>query len=154
LKARISAAFLVEGPHLVGVHGVVEREHRHPVGHLGEALRRGGAHPLGRGIGAPQLGMGLFQLQQLAEQPVVVGVGDLRAVLEVIQPIVTLDLLHQGVDPAPGIRLRLRGQARVPAGKLPLKVVLRRGDECFGPRRPESATRNVHHGSTQRRGRG
>ncbi len=55
--------------------------------HLRQA--RGGGTPdaLGRGVGGAQVGETLLEVLQLAEQPVVLGVGDLRRVRFVVQPV-------------------------------------------------------------------
>ena len=60
--------------------------------------------------------MGLLELAQLAQEPVVLGVGDFGTVLEVVEAVVTVDFFDQEVDP-PAIGCeRVSGQASVSAG--------------------------------------
>ena len=92
LDARAPRARAVEGAHFLLVEGVAERQHRHAVPHLGELRQRRAADALGRRIRRAQLGMLRLQRLQLAEQRVVLRVGDLRRVLHVVEPVVALDL--------------------------------------------------------------
>jgi hypothetical protein len=54
-----------------------------------------GADPLGRTVRRLELGMLGLERLELAEEPVVLGVGDLRCVEDVIGVIGALDLLAQ-----------------------------------------------------------
>ena len=95
---------LVEGAQLGLVHRVVEREHRHRVRDRGEALGRRRAHALGRRVGPAQLRVRRLELGELAEQPVVLGVGDLGPVERVVEAVVAADLLDQEVDALARVR--------------------------------------------------
>ena len=76
------------------VHRVVEAGHRHAVDDRRERRRQRRATDLrGRRVGGDQLGMLGLELQQLADQQVEVGVGDLRAVERVVALVVIGDLL-------------------------------------------------------------
>ena len=68
---------VVPGDELVTAERVVERQHRHRVGDGRERCRGRAARSLRRRVGREQLGMGGFELAQLTEQRVVLGVGDL-----------------------------------------------------------------------------
>ena len=59
---------------------VGERQHGHEVAMLTELVGRLGAHAVGGAVGRPQLRVLGLELLQLAEQPVVLGVRDLRLV--------------------------------------------------------------------------
>ena len=76
------------GAQLVLVAGVGEREHRLVVLDLLELVQRLPADPLRRRVRGEQLGVGLLDLPQLAQQVVVVGVGDRRVVEHVVAVIV------------------------------------------------------------------
>ena len=65
---------------------------------LGERGGCNGADPLRRAVGTLQLGMLGLERLQLAEQPVVLGVGDLRRVVYIVGMIGALDLLAQARD--------------------------------------------------------
>jgi hypothetical protein len=54
----------------------------------------------GRGIRSPQLGVLRFERQEFPVHRVVFGVGDLRAVFQVIEPTVAIELFDQLVDSA------------------------------------------------------
>ena len=56
-----------------------------------EVARRLGAHALRRRVRRRQVGIRLLQLLQLAEQAVVLGVGDLRRIGDVVEIVVVLD---------------------------------------------------------------
>ena len=59
----------------------------------GEFLERCGAYAPGGGIGCNQLRMALFQLLQLPEHPVIVGIGNGGVVEHMIAVIVVINLL-------------------------------------------------------------
>ena len=61
----------IPGLQLLQGEGVVEAEQADPVLHVAEALGRLPPHPLGRTVGAEQLGEAALQLQQFAVEPVV-----------------------------------------------------------------------------------
>ena len=54
---------------------------------VAERPARRGAHALGRRIGCGQLRVRSLQLDQLPEEPVVLGIGHLRRILFVVQPV-------------------------------------------------------------------
>ncbi|MEZ5165294.1 MAG: hypothetical protein R2695_01945 [Acidimicrobiales bacterium] len=54
----------------------------------------------GRRIGGGELGMGRLEIAQLPQEPVVLGVGDLRCVLLVVRRGMAIELGPQGVDAA------------------------------------------------------
>ena len=68
----------VPGGQLLGAAGVGQAEHRPPVPHRGEPLRRSGAHALGGRVGREQLGVLGLERLQLAHPPVVDRVVDRR----------------------------------------------------------------------------
>src|SRR5215210_201920 len=80
------------GAELVLVPRVGEREHRLVVGDLLELVERLAADALRRRVRREQLGMIFFDPSQLAQQVVVVGVGDLRVVEDVVAVVVVGDL--------------------------------------------------------------
>src|SRR5204862_6711897 len=80
------------GAELVRAAGVGEREHRLEVADLLELLERLAAHPLGRGVGRPQLGVLVLEPAQLVEESVVRVVADLGGVENVVAAVVMGDL--------------------------------------------------------------
>ena len=62
---------------------------------LGELRTRGNADALRRAVGRAKVGMRLFKLNQLAKQPVVVGVSDLGLFENVIEVVVPLEFGSQ-----------------------------------------------------------
>ena len=99
-RARDARLELAE---VVRADRVVQRQHGGEVLHGGEGLGATAARALGRAVGRDQLGMGLLQLNQLAVQPVVLGVGDLGPVQDMVEVVVPVDLLAQLVDPGGGV---------------------------------------------------
>ncbi len=86
----------IEGAQLVDAEDVVERQHGRCVAHLLEQSARGrAADPLRGRVRRAYFGMRFLELHQLAKQRVVLGVADLRRVLDVIQPVGALDLRAQ-----------------------------------------------------------
>ena len=76
--------------------GVVERHHRSAVAHGREGRGvRSGAHLLSGRVGRHQVGVCLLDRPQLADQGVVLGVGDLGVVELVVADVVMFDLLPQ-----------------------------------------------------------
>jgi hypothetical protein len=90
LGLQHAAHALVEGAQLVRVHRVVERQHRHPVGHLGEPLGRRGPYPAGGGIDPHKVGVLVLQSLQLAVEPVVLRIRNLGVILEVVETSVAV----------------------------------------------------------------
>ena len=91
--------------HVLVGEGVAEREHRHRMAHLAEGLDGCGADPPRRAVGAHQLGKARLDRRIALAQRVVVGVGDLRRVLGVVELVVVRDLARQPLEL--GRRLRL-----------------------------------------------
>ena len=75
---------------------------------LGESLGRLLAHALRRAVRGDEVGVLPLQVAQLALEPVVLLVGDLRLVEDVVQPFVAPDLLAQGLDARGGRRAWFR----------------------------------------------
>ena len=71
--------------------------------HLGEAGQRLAADALGGRVGRDQFGMRCLQLLELAEESVVVGVGDLGAVEDVVAVLVMADQCPQLLDPSAAV---------------------------------------------------
>ena len=65
------------------------------MGDFAELRARRRAHTLGRRIGGDQRRMCFLQLDQFIVQPVILGVRDLRLVLDIVQPVVPLDFRLQ-----------------------------------------------------------
>src|SRR5690606_8676793 len=68
------------------------RSHGHRVAHAAERRQRRGADPLGGRLRRDQFGMVGLELDELAHERVVLGVGDGRRILDVIAHIVLFDL--------------------------------------------------------------
>jgi hypothetical protein len=60
-----------------------------------EAFDWGSADPLRRRIYPPQIRISLLQPLQLAQKRIVLGVSDLRPILQVIEPIVSVQLVDE-----------------------------------------------------------
>src|SRR5262245_48181059 len=88
----------VELLQLFGVMGVVDRQHRHGMPHLREALDGMRLDALRRTVGCDELRMRLFELLKLCIQFVVVTVGDFRHRLDVVLVVVVADLAAQLID--------------------------------------------------------
>jgi hypothetical protein len=69
---------------LLGGERVGQREHRSAVGVLDQRGGRLGADALGRAVGSPEPGVGVFQGLQLAQQAIVFRVGDFGRVEDVV----------------------------------------------------------------------
>ena len=103
----------VEGAQLVVAEGIAERQHRPSVADLGEPLAaRRPTDALGRRIGGAELGERRLERDELAEQCVVLGVGELRRVVLVVEPVRPLD--DRGELGVAGRRRRLRRAPRRP----------------------------------------
>ena len=101
----------VEGAQLVVAERVRQAEHRALVADLGEATaRRRAAHLLGRRVGGDQRRERGLERDELPEQLVVLGVGELRRVLLVVEAVRALDLLDElGVAGLGGLGLERGG---------------------------------------------
>ena len=121
----------VERPQLLVAERVRERQHRPAVADLVERPGRRAADPLGRRVGRREVGERGLERDQLAEERVVVGVGQLRRVLLVVEAVGALDRL---------------GELRVAPGGPP-PAERRRGlldqGRVDGQRGPSSATRSA-----------
>ena len=65
------------------------------VGDLAEAVDRGSADAAGGRVRVIEFRVRLFEILEFAEQEVVVGVGDLGAGLDVVEPVVVLELASE-----------------------------------------------------------
>ena len=83
----------IEFAQLLEAVGVVQRDHRHRMGHALELAGGFGAHPPGWRIGGRQCRMPSFQILQLAQQAVEFRVGDFGRGLVVIEVAVPFQLL-------------------------------------------------------------
>jgi hypothetical protein len=84
------------------VEGIGKREHRDAVNDFGEALARRRPDTLRGRIGRYQLGVRGFEGDELMEELVVLGVGDFRRGLVVVEPVVALDLAPQQLRASAG----------------------------------------------------
>jgi hypothetical protein len=75
------------------------------VDELREALGGLLPHPLGGAVGRDEVGVLRLEVAQLALEPVVLVVADLRAVEGVVEPLVPADLLAELVDARRGLRV-------------------------------------------------
>ena len=98
---------------ILGVGLRANRKHRRLVAHRRQLLRRRAADALRRRIGRAQLGMLLLQLGEFAKQAVVLGVGDLRRVLDVVQAVMPLEL---GAQPRHALLQRAHENRRSASG--------------------------------------
>ncbi len=108
-------------PQILDLAGVCEGEHGNRVPGLLETLDRFAAYPLGGRVRGDQLRALAFQFFQLPVQGVVLGVGDLRCVLDVVAAVVVTDLLTQILYPALNVHASghagiIRTDARAPKG--------------------------------------
>ena len=86
-QTKVLADGAVEFGHILGIKRVAERQHRHRVSDLSEALRHGSAHLLRRTVGPlevrkPRLDFGIATLEGI-----VVCIGYLRRILGVVRPV-------------------------------------------------------------------
>ena len=89
---------LRELPH-VGLRGDgLEREHGSEMPHLAEGFLHLARDALGRGVGGDEVGVGLLELDELAEKLVIGGIRDPRPFLDVVQAVVLAYLLPEGLD--------------------------------------------------------
>ena len=118
---------------LVGVEGVAQAEQRELVlDHRKGGLLDLRADLLRRAVGGDQLRVALFEFAQLAEQRVVIGVADLRVVVDEIAAVVVSDLLAQLFNAVPRLKLRA---VRAPA----VRVASHRKSSIRAPRLPSPA---------------
>ena len=98
LEAQEAQDALLELFHLLVAEEAVDGQHRHLVGDLVEALTlgQGGADALGGAVGRGELGVPRLELLELAEQGVVLRVGDLGRAFVVVEARVALELAPQG----------------------------------------------------------
>ena len=96
---------------------VVDGEHGDEVLALLEAFEGGAADALGGGVGVGEVGVGLFEVLEFAEEAVVFGVGDFGLGLVVVEAVVTLEFLAEGGDAGGGVGGRL-GEEVVHGGNL------------------------------------
>jgi hypothetical protein len=85
------------------VHRIVERDHGDSVPHLAQLRTRLGTDTLGGRVGRDQLGMFGFQSLEFSEEPIVLGVRNLRIVEYVVAMIVMADLGAQRLDALDGL---------------------------------------------------
>jgi hypothetical protein len=81
----------VERADIVLVGNRVETQHRFLVRDLGEFRQRRRTDALGRRIAGDQVGMGGFEIDQFAKEPVVFRVGNFGSILRVIEMVVSSD---------------------------------------------------------------
>ena len=115
------------GDVLVG-EGVAEREHRHGMAHLAEGLDGRGADALGRAVGAHEVGKARLDRGVALAQRIVVGIGDLRRVLAVVELVVMGDLARQPLE----LGLRPRASVSSSTGLLAAPVGFMRAKTAFG----------------------
>ena len=77
--------------HVLGVEGITQRQHRHAVLDLAEAFGRRRADAFRGAVGAHELGEACLDRRVAPAQCVVLGVGDLRRVLAVIELVMVAD---------------------------------------------------------------
>jgi hypothetical protein len=85
----------VESDHVLVLEGVVERQHRPRVHDLLQLVDGRRADALSRRIGRDEIRILFFERLELAQQPVVFGVGNFRVVEHVVAIVVMLDLSAQ-----------------------------------------------------------
>ena len=143
----------VEVPHLLLAEGVGEGEHGHLVHDLRKGFQGGGPHPLGRRVGDDEVGKARLQVLELAQEPVVLGVRNLRRIEDVVEVVVVLDEPAQlgGAQAYGGGRFlhyRHKGRAARPPARTPngrpgrqadLRVGQYPGPNPGGPQRPGPA---------------
>ena len=96
-----------------------DREHRQLVPHRREVLGRCAAHALGGRVGRRELGVLALELYELAEQAVVLGVRDLRRILDVVKAVVKLDLRTQLRGPLARVGHEKTRRASALPGSMP-----------------------------------
>src|SRR5262249_39716560 len=97
-----AADALVVLAQLLGVVGIVDRQHLHAVPHLLEARDGLAAHALSGTVGRDEVRMGGLEFFQFFEQSVELEVGNLRTCLDVVEVVMTVDLAAQFLDPLLG----------------------------------------------------
>ncbi len=94
---------LDEVRHVLGVERIAERQHRHAMAHLAEALGRGRADAFRGTVGPYELGEALFDRRVAPAQHIVLGVGNLRRVLPVVELVVVADERSEAAELGLGI---------------------------------------------------
>jgi len=129
------------GPELLLGERVVEREHRRPVRDGGEQVGRRSPDALRGRVGGDQLGVGILQRAQLADELVVLGVGDLGIVEHVVAVRVEVDQLAQLLDADLGLGARALVDGAHPAISTPPLTPIRSPDTTTPPRTPGTRCR-------------
>ncbi len=80
----------IELAHLRGIEGILQGEHGEGVADRFEFLQRRGTDPLRGGSRGRQVREGFFQLEQFAEKPVILGIGNFRPVEYVVEIVVAV----------------------------------------------------------------
>ncbi len=62
---------------------------------LAQRIQRGSPDTLCRGVGRDEIGMGTFELREFPKQPVVLTVGNLRAVFHIVEIVVIPDAIFE-----------------------------------------------------------
>ena len=101
-EAGGAAQAFVEGAQVVFVVGVVEAEHRREVRDGREGFGGPAGDALRRRVGGDEIGMLRLERLQLVQQAIELGVGDLRAIVDVIEIFVAPDLSAQPGQPVVG----------------------------------------------------
>ncbi len=94
-QAQALAHAGIEGAQLGVIEGVGQREHGHAVLDIAQRAAGAGAHAEGGRIGRLQLRVRGLEVAELAEEPVVLGIGQLRRVLLVVEAVGALEDLAQ-----------------------------------------------------------
>jgi hypothetical protein len=98
--------------YFLGTESIRQRQHRHGMPDFSELSGRRCAHASRRRLRSRELRMRRLQRLQLAHQDIELGVGDLRLVQRVVQPVVVFDLLAQLLDTL--LRRHAHGYCPVP----------------------------------------
>ena len=111
--------------------GVAEREHRAGVADLGERAATGRADALRRRVGRDQRRERGLEGHELAQQLVVLGVGELGRVLLVVEAVRAVERLGQ-LGMAGRGRVRLEGRGGLDEGSVDGELVDGLGHRCQG----------------------
>ena len=128
-------------PHVLGpleeallVGHLLERAHGGQVLDLLEPVAQRRADALRGRFGRDQLGVLVLERLELVEEPVELGVGDLRLVEHVVEVEVVVDLLAQVVELLPDALLRARGHEPDPSRSAPRRGTGPRAEPSCRPR--------------------
>jgi hypothetical protein len=113
-KAQEAPRAAQELHHLGRFHGVVEREHRHPMGDLAERLDRRRADPMRGAVRTDQFGKARFDLAVAPAQRVVLGIRDLGRGVAIVEAVVMGDLGREPLQ----LGARLLGRQLVHGNRL------------------------------------